>query len=96
MAKMLFFFIQFIFLFSIGYSDTKSPSLRLKDIQAGSMVFKDESNETYNTIPTIATDVNIHIVGMAVNATIDQIFTNTQQNPIEAIYVFPLPEEDVF
>ena len=93
MAKMLFFFIQFIFLFSIGYSDTKSPSLRLKDIQAGSMVFKDESNETYNTIPTIATDVNIHIVGMAVNATIDQIFTNTQQNPIEAIYVFPLPEE---
>ena len=93
MAKMLLFFFQFLCLVSIGFSDTKSTSIRMQDIQSGSMVYKDEATHVVHSLQTVETDVNIHIVGMAVDATIDQIFTNTQQIPIEAIYVFPLPEE---
>jgi len=93
MAKMYLFFFQFLFLVSIGFSDTKSTSIRMQDIQSGSMVYKDESTQMVHPLQVVETDVKIHIVGMAVNATIDQIFTNTQQMPIEAIYVFPLPEE---
>ena len=71
-----------------------SNSIEIKsinDIEEGSFLVKNEDDSRYKLIPTINTTVDIDIKGMVASTTVDQMFTNDSVNPIEAIYVFPLP-----
>jgi len=74
-------------------TDLQQPPIRMKDIQTGTLVFRDtEDRNLLHVLPNLETQVNINITGMVETTTIDQVFTNTGKMPIEAIYVFPLPE----
>ena len=55
------------------------------------MVRKIDDTGSYEILPNLNTLVNINIDGMVSTTTVDQVFTNTSADPIEAIYVFPLP-----
>ena len=71
-----------------------SNSIEIKsinDIEEGSFLVKNEDDSRYKLIPTINTTVDIDIKGMVASTTVDQMFTNDSVDPIEAIYVFPLP-----
>ncbi len=63
----------------------------LNDVKEGSFLVRNEDGNRYKIIPTINTTIDIDIQGMIANATVDQMFTNNSMDPIEAVYVFPLP-----
>ena len=63
----------------------------INDIKEGSLLRKSEPEGYYNIIPNLHTNVHIDVKGMVSSTTVDQVFTNDSSEPIEAIYVFPLP-----
>ena len=63
----------------------------INDVREGSFLVKSEDGTRYKLIPTINTAIDIDIQGMIASATVDQMFTNDSNDPIEAVYVFPLP-----
>ena len=65
----------------------------INDVTEGSFLFKREDGHRYEMIPTVNTDVDIQIKGMVASTTVDQMFTNESTEPIEAVYVFPLPPD---
>ena len=65
--------------------------VKLSDINEGTLVRKIDDTGSYEILPNLNTLVNINIDGMVSTTTVDQVFTNTSADPIEAIYVFPLP-----
>jgi Ca-activated chloride channel family protein len=68
------------------------PVLKLNDIREGTMVRRIGETGLYEVLPGLTTEVNISIQGMVAFATVDQVFSNPSENPIEAVYVFPLPQ----
>jgi len=89
-------FISALLLLSILFpydTDNKVeyPKIKMNDIKEGSLLKKSESAGYYNIIPNLHTNVHIDVKGMVSNTTVDQVFTNDSSEPIEAIYVFPLP-----
>jgi hypothetical protein len=86
---MWIFLIQFTFCLA----DSQSPLFKLNDVETGMLLVADDRKGYYYEIPKLKTDVKIKIDGMIASATVDQMFTNDGDIPIEAIYVFPLPEE---
>ena len=87
--SMWIFLIQFTFCLA----DSQSPLFKLNDVETGMLLVADDREGYYYEIPKLKTDVKIKIDGMIASATVDQMFTNDGDIPIEAIYVFPLPEE---
>ncbi len=74
-------------------TELQHPLIRMKDVQTGTLVFRDsEDPNLLHVLPNLETQANIHITGAVETTTINQVFTNTGNFPIEAIYVFPLPE----
>jgi Ca-activated chloride channel family protein len=79
--------------FTFCLADSQSSLIKLNDVETGMMLVEDEKEGYYYEIPKLKTDVKIKVDGMVASATVDQMFTNDGDIPIEAIYVFPLPEE---
>lgn len=50
------------------------------------------SKKNYAPIPLIAVDVKVKIIDYSSKVIITQVYKNVEQNPIEAVYSFPLPE----
>ena len=65
--------------------------IKLNDVKEGTLLEKSDTEGYYNIIPNLHTNVHIDVKGMVSNTTVDQMFTNNSSEPIEAIYVFPLP-----
>lgn len=62
-----------------------------EDVGQGSLLIKN-SPQQYTPMALLKTDVNININGLVSVTKVTQIFSNTSNENIEAIYVFPLPE----
>ncbi|SVE51406.1 uncharacterized protein METZ01_LOCUS504260, partial [marine metagenome] len=85
------------FLFSSNNSNENDilpsyPEVTLDDIKEGTLLSESETEGYYNIIPNLHTNVHIDVSGMVSSATVDQVFTNDSTEPIEAVYVFPLPQ----
>ncbi len=88
--------IYFIILLFMGIAlanPNDKKSISLKDIQIGTLVQKGEKPGQYYELPRLDTKVDLAIDGLVVSATVDQMFVNNSSEPIEAIYVFPLPDK---
>ncbi|MDP7475374.1 MAG: marine proteobacterial sortase target protein, partial [Candidatus Marinimicrobia bacterium] len=88
--------IYFIILLFMGIAlanPNDKKSISLKDIQTGTLVQKGEKPGQYYELPRLDTKVDLAIDGLVVSATVDQMFVNNSSEPIEAIYVFPLPDK---
>jgi Ca-activated chloride channel family protein len=73
-------------------NQTPAPPVKLDAIHEGSLIRRIKGSELYEVLPGLHTKVEINIEGMVSSATVDQVFTNSSKEPIEAIYVFPLPQ----
>ena len=62
------------------------------EITQGTLITYDTQNQTIE-VPLKHTDVKAEISGMISDVEVTQIYHNTFQDPIEAIYVFPLPND---
>ena len=67
------------------------PISSINDVSEGTLLFRNDETSRYEIIPNLHTDVNINIKGMVSHTSVDQMFVNDSTEPIEAIYVFPLP-----
>ncbi len=64
---------------------------KLGDAKEGRLVFKTKNGLL--AVPTLKTDVDMRITGMIARVKVEQHFKNPTQEWMEAVYVFPLPEE---
>ena len=62
------------------------------EVTRGSLLFRTEQTGLYRPAPTLHTDVTLEVSGMIVRATVKQRFQNTDDDWVEGVYVFPLPE----
>ena len=79
---------------TISFADEqKAPPIKLGDVNEAMLLVKGDEEGFYHQLPKLDTKVRIRIDGMVASATVDQAFTNNNGKPIEAIYVFPLPDQ---
>jgi Ca-activated chloride channel family protein len=62
------------------------------DVKAGSLLLRTNEEGRYVAAPRVATDVNITVSGPTARTRITQIFHNPTEGWVEAVYVYPLPE----
>lgn len=63
------------------------------EVQSGSLLLANGKDGRYVEAPRIATDADIDVSGPTARARLTQAFENPTDGWVEALYVFPLPEE---
>src|SRR5882724_1034141 len=71
-----------------GQSDNARPC-----VYEGSLLYRSPISGRFESIPLVHTDVTLDVRGLASAATVTQQYVNSGTQPIEAIYVFPLPHD---
>jgi len=66
--------------------------IQLKDVETGSLLIKAEREGLYRRMPLLKTDVETRVSGIVARTRVKQQFSNPTGERLEAIYVFPLPE----
>src|SRR5882757_3075509 len=59
----------------------------------GSLLYRSPLSGLYESVPLVHTDVVLDVRGLAAAATVTQQYVNSGTEPIEAVYVFPLPHD---
>jgi hypothetical protein len=59
----------------------------------GSLLYRSPISGRYESLPLVHTDVALDVRGLVAAATVTQQYANSSANPIEAVYVFPLPHD---
>lgn len=59
----------------------------------GALLYRSPITGAYETIPLAHTDVALDVRGLVEAATVTQQYVNSSSEPIEAVYVFPLPHD---
>lgn len=62
-----------------------------KDVKEGSLFFQHEDKKKYLQSPLLDTQVKMSVTGLIARAVVTQTFTNTSEDWVNGIYVFPLP-----
>lgn len=63
------------------------------EVQQGELLLPGAEPGTYRSAPMLSLDVDIRVSGIVARATVTQHFTNDSNQWVEALYVFPLPDE---
>ncbi|MCX5784634.1 MAG: VIT domain-containing protein [Elusimicrobia bacterium] len=63
-----------------------------QDLGEGSLQVVDAGTDTRRILPLKHTEVKAEISGLVAEVRVTQVFSNPADGPIEAVYVFPLPE----
>lgn len=81
-------------LLQIVQARAETPALVTpSEVQSGSLLLETSEPGRYIEAPRLATDVNLDVNGPTVRARLTQVFENQTDGFVEALYVFPLPEE---
>ena len=59
----------------------------------GCLLYHSPLSGRYETVPLVHTDVALDVRGLVAAATVTQQYVNNTNEPIEAVYVFPLPHD---
>jgi Ca-activated chloride channel family protein len=59
----------------------------------GSLLYRSPIAGRYESVPLIHTDAVVDVRGLVAAATVTQQYANSSTEPIEAVYVFPLPHD---
>jgi Ca-activated chloride channel family protein len=71
-----------------GQNDGATPR-----VGEGCLLYRSPISGGYESVPLVHTDVALDVRGLAVAATVTQQYVNNTNEPIEAVYVFPLPHD---
>jgi Ca-activated chloride channel homolog len=71
-----------------GQTDNQPPP-----VGEGCLLYHSPVSGRYEQVPLLHTDAVIDVRGLVASATVSQQYTNSSTEPIEAVYVFPLPHE---
>src|SRR6266568_7285295 len=73
---------------SAGQDDSK-PS----QVTEGCLLYRSPTLGRFDPVPLIHTDVVLDVRGLVASATVTQQYANSSTEPIEAVYIFPLPHD---
>ena len=59
----------------------------------GCLLYRSPISGLYEPVPLVHTDVALDVRGLVAAATVTQQYANSSKEPIEAVYVFPLPHD---
>jgi Ca-activated chloride channel homolog len=59
----------------------------------GCLLYRSPVTGKYDSIPLLHTDVVLDVRGLVASATVTQQYENSSMQPIEAVYIFPLPHD---
>ena len=66
---------------------------RPSHVGEGCLLHRSPISGRYDPVPLIHTDVALDVRGLVASATVTQQYANSSTEPIEAIYIFPLPHD---
>jgi Ca-activated chloride channel homolog len=72
-----------------GQTDDAGPSR----VGEGCLLYRSPLSGRYETVPLVHTDVALDVRGLVAAATVTQQYVNSTNEPIEAVYAFPLPHD---
>jgi len=91
-AGVLISMILALFIFSVNSVQAGMPAFNHPDeVGQGSLLFQDDKQK-FISVDLLDTQVDIAVNGLISRTKVSQVFRNRSENNIEAIYVFPLPE----
>jgi Ca-activated chloride channel family protein len=61
--------------------------------EGGGMLWVEGEGDEPWLAPQVSTDVALAVTGMIARARVEQVFENPSEEPVEAVYVFPLPDD---
>ena len=65
----------------------------LPQVGEGCLLYRSPVAGRYEAVPLTHTDVALDVRGLVASATVTQQYANSTSQPIEAIYIFPLPHD---
>src|SRR5882762_8299232 len=71
-----------------GQDDKAAPG-----VSEGALLYRSPGSGRYESVPLVHTDVALDVRGLVAAATVTQQYVNSSTEPIEAVYVFPLPHD---
>jgi len=72
-----------------GGQDDRKPS----QVTEGCLLYRSPISDRFDPVPLIHTDVVLDVRGLVASATVTQQYANSSTEPIEAVYIFPLPHD---
>ena len=72
-----------------GQGDDMTPSR----VGEGCLLYRSPLSGKYEAVPLVHTDVALDVRGLVAAATVTEQYVNNANEPIEAVYVFPLPQD---
>ncbi|HME13304.1 MAG TPA: marine proteobacterial sortase target protein [Candidatus Acidoferrum sp.] len=76
-----------------GSSAPAQASDAVPPVGEGCLIYRSAASSEYEALPLAHTDVALDVRGLVVAATVTQQYVNSAQEPLEAVYVFPLPHD---
>ncbi|WP_446011840.1 marine proteobacterial sortase target protein [Candidatus Electrothrix sp.] len=76
-----------------GTVQQEERSVTPDQVQQGELLLPGAEPGKYRPAPMLSMDVDIQVSGIVARATVKQHFTNDSEQWVEALYVFPLPDE---
>ena len=82
-----------IFAGRVSGAQDEQPQSAPPPVCEGSLLYRSPISGRYESVPLVHTDVILDVRGLALAATVSQLYVNSGTEPIEAVYVFPLPHD---
>ncbi len=72
--------------------DPARQRINMSDVQRGELLFRGDGEGVFHAAPLLKTEVVMAVSGMVSRVTLRQRFVNPEDQWVEGVYVFPLPE----
>jgi len=73
-------------------TEASAATMRLGDVQSGTLLLRTDEPGAYRPAPLVKTDVHMDVNGTIARVTVSQRFENPSDDWVEGVYAFPLPE----
>ena len=85
-------FLAFFFIIPLALAN-QPVEVDLNELGSGELLFLTDQPGVFVPAPRLSTEVEAKISGIVTRVTVRQVFKNVTHNWVEAVYVFPLPED---
>ncbi|HEX4488895.1 MAG TPA: marine proteobacterial sortase target protein [Terriglobales bacterium] len=72
----------------VGQKNDRRP-----EVGEGSLLYRSPVSGRYEAVPLLHTDVKLSVQGLMADGVVTQQYANSSTQPIEAVYIFPLPHD---
>ena len=76
-----------------GWASGAQRDSKPSQVTEGCLLYRSPISGRFDPVPLIHTDVVLDVRGLVASATVTQQYANSSTEPIEAVYIFPLPHD---